>query len=62
MNMQRFIFMLVFGAIGLHLSAGPHNIAPLAKVSVSSELLPDSGGSCLYVHAIPNDGRAHHRW
>ncbi|MDR1224044.1 MAG: GH92 family glycosyl hydrolase [Tannerella sp.] len=42
--MQRFIFMLVFGAVGLHLFAGPHNIAPLAKVSVSSELSSDSGG------------------
>ncbi|MDR1455803.1 MAG: glycoside hydrolase family 92 protein, partial [Tannerella sp.] len=43
--MQRFIFLLVFGTFGLNLYAGPGNIASFARVTVSSELSPESGGS-----------------
>ncbi|MDR0394120.1 MAG: glycoside hydrolase family 92 protein, partial [Tannerella sp.] len=44
MNMQRFIYLFVLGAASLNLFAGPDNIAPFAKVTVSSEHSPASGG------------------
>ncbi|MDR1592933.1 MAG: GH92 family glycosyl hydrolase [Prevotellaceae bacterium] len=51
------LFLFVFGFAGQNLFAGPDNIAPLAIVSVSSELSPESGGGNVIDGRISVDNR-----